>query len=145
MRHNIKQMKINVKALNECLEVNGAIWIEDNPDSYDLGASCPPPSAFKIGHQTNKGRPTSELQKKKARENALKRNKNQKGANNRNAKTWHIVYADGREITIGGLQRWAVDNGYSASGIKNIAYGKWKKYRDLVTVEEVAQGDASGL
>ena len=81
----------------------------------------------------------SEYQRQTARENALKRNINQKGANNRNAKTWHIVYADGREITIGGLQRWAVDNGYSASGIKNIAYGKWKKYRDLVSVTEVAQ------
>ena len=94
---------------------------------------------FQKGHKVNLGRPTSKLQKQIARENALKRNINQKGANNRNAKTWRIVYADGREITIGGLQRWAVDNGYSASGIKNIAYGKWKKYRDLVSVTEVAQ------
>ena len=63
-----------------------------------------------------------------------------RGANNGRAKTWRIVYEDGREIIIGGLQRWAVDNGYSASGIKKIAYGHWKRYRDLVTVEEVAQG-----
>ena len=145
MRHNIKQMKINVKALNECLEINGAIWIEDNPDSYDLGASCPPPSAFKIGHQTNKGRPTSELQKKKARENALKRNKNQKGANNRNAKTWRIVYDDGREIIITSIHDWLVKQGYSKAGIRNLRTKKWKRYRDLVTVEEVAQRDASGL
>jgi hypothetical protein len=37
------------------------------------------------------------------------------------------------------LQRWAVDNGYSTSGIKSIAYGKWKRYKNLVSVEEVAQ------
>ena len=97
---------------------------------------------FQPGHTPwNKGKTgtCTDIQRQKARENALKRNENQKGANNRNAKTWHIVYADGREITISGLQRWAVDNGYSASGIKNIAYGKWKKYRDLVSVTEVAQ------
>ena len=60
------------------------------------------------------------------------------GANNPRSKTWRIVYSDGREIIIKALQRWAVDNGYSTSGIKNIAYGKWKTYKDLVTVEEVA-------
>ena len=131
--------KLYVQTLNECLGIDGPIWIEDNPDSYVEGAPCQPPTAFEQGHQINKGRPTSELQKKKARENALKRNANYKGANNPRAKTWRIVYADGREVTIGGLQRWAVDNGYSSSGIKKIAYGYWKTYRDLVTVEEVAQ------
>jgi hypothetical protein len=60
------------------------------------------------------------------------------GANNPRAKTWRIVYNNGEEIIVGGLQRWAVDNGYSTSGIKNIAYGKWKTYKDLVVVEEVA-------
>lgn len=50
------------------------------------------------------------------------------------------MYDDGREIIIKALQRWAVDNGYSTSGIKNIAYGKWKTYKDIVTVEEVSQG-----
>tara|TARA_B100000003_G_scaffold181197_1_gene172868 strand:+ start:48 stop:413 length:366 start_codon:yes stop_codon:yes gene_type:complete len=79
----------------------------------------------------------SEYQRQLARENALKRNANQKGANNRNAKTWRIRFIDGREIVIGGLQRWAVDNGYSASGIKKIAYKKWKRYRDIAEVTEI--------
>jgi hypothetical protein len=57
------------------------------------------------------------------------------GANNPRAKTWRIIFIDGREIIIGGLQRWATDNGYSTSGIKNIAYGKCKKYRDIAKVE----------
>ena len=81
----------------------------------------------------------SEWQRELASKHCKELNKNQKGANNRNAKTWHIVYADGREITIGALQRWAVDNGYSTSGVKNLAYGKWNKYRDLVSITEVAQ------
>jgi hypothetical protein len=83
--------------------------------------------------------PNSDWQKQLARKNALKRNENYKGGNNPRAKTWRIVYNDGREIIIKALQRWAVDNGYSRAGIKNIAYGKWKTYKDLVTVEEVAQ------
>jgi hypothetical protein len=73
------------------------------------------------------------------RKMAIERNKQYKGANNPRAKIWRIVYSNGKEIIIGGLQRWAVDNGYSTSGIKNIAYGKWKRYKDLVTVEEVTQ------
>jgi hypothetical protein len=131
-------MKINVRALNECLGIEGPDWIEDNFDDYIEYVFCRPPTAFKKGHQTNKGRPTSELQKRKARENALKRNENYKGSNNPRAKTWRIVYENGKEIIISGLQRWAVNNGYSTSGIKKIAYGEWKRYKDLVTVEEVA-------
>ena len=70
---------------------------------------------------------------KKRYENGL----NVSGANNPRAKTWRIVYNNGEEIIVGGLQRWALDNGYSASGIKNIAYGKWKTYKDLVAVEKI--------
>jgi len=94
---------------------------------------------FQPGHTINLGRPTSEPQKQKARENALKRNVNQKGANNRNAKTWRVVYIDGREIIIKSIHDWAQRNGYSKSGIYNLKNGLWKKYKDLVAVEEVAQ------
>jgi hypothetical protein len=107
--------KLHVRALNECFGIDGPIWIEDNPDSY------------------------IPWQRELARKNAIERNKNYKGGDNPRAKTWRIVYSDGREIIIKALQRWAVDNGYSTAGIKNIAYGKWKTYKDLVTVEEVAQ------
>ena len=119
----------DVRALNAVLNMDGAdnILIEDLDPSEILTVGL-----------------NSDYQREIARENALKRNANQKGANNRNAKTWRIVYNDGREIIIGGLQRWAVDNGYSRSGIKNIAYGKWKTYRDLVAVEEVAHRGLQG-
>ena len=82
----------------------------------------------------------SEDQRESARERCIKElNKNQSGANNRNAKFWKIVFKDGREIVIGGLQRWAIDNGYSRAGIKNIAYKKWNQYKDIVSVDEVAR------
>jgi hypothetical protein len=90
----------------------------------------------------NKGGTIPEYQKEINRQMMKKRYENGynvSGANNPRAKTWKIVYNDGREIVVCGLQRWAVDNGYSTSGIKNIAYGKWKTYKDLVTVEEVVQ------
>jgi len=89
----------------------------------------------------NKGGTIPEYQKEINRQMMKKRYQNGldvSGANNPRAKTWRIVYNDGREIIIKALQRWAVNNGYSTSGIKNIAYGKWKTYKDLVMVEELA-------
>jgi hypothetical protein len=74
-------------------------------------------------------------QKEIQRMMAIERNKQYRGENNPRAKTWKITYKDGRELIVKALQRWAVDNGYSQSGIKNIAYGKWKTYRDLASVE----------
>jgi hypothetical protein len=88
----------------------------------------------------NKGGTIPEYQKEINRQMMKKRYKNGysvSGANNPRAKTWKIMYNDGREIVVDGLQRWAVDNGYSTLGIKNIAYGKWKTYKDLVRVEEI--------
>jgi hypothetical protein len=91
----------------------------------------------------NKGKKGTcpEHQKEKNRQMMNERYKNGldvSGGNNPRAKTWRIVYEDGREIIIKALQRWAVDNGYSRAGVKNLAYGKWKRYRDIVTIEEVA-------
>jgi hypothetical protein len=115
--------KINVETLNEFFNVDGPAWIECDPSSYiSLGNNYP----F-----------NSETQREIARQNAIERNKQYKGGNNPRAKTWRITYADGRQIVIKALQRWAIDNGYSRAGIKNIAYGKWKRYRDLIAVEEI--------
>lgn len=115
--------KIRVKTLNEFFNVDGPDWIEEDPSTYiPLGINYP----F-----------NSEAQREVARQNAIERNKQYKGANNPRAKTWRITYADGRQIIIKALQRWAIDNGYSRAGIKNIAYGKWKTYKDLIAVEEV--------
>ena len=97
---------------------------------------------FQPGHTPwNKGKKgtCTEIQRQKARENALKRNANQKGANNRNAKTWHVTYADGKEITVKSIYSWAKSQGYSKSGIHNLKIKKWNYYKDLVSIVEVAQ------
>jgi hypothetical protein len=124
--------KINVQSLNEYFNVCGDdfIWIDDT--SISTNWNNIPWNTGTKGLTTN-----SPLQRQIARENTLKRNEKYKGENNPRAKTWRIVYTDGKEIVVKALQRWAVDNGYSASGIKNIAYGKWKTYKDLVRVEEI--------
>ena len=156
-------MKMNVQTLNECLGIDGPIWIEDNPDNYVETHKSAAPVCARMkrtkewkenigkankGHSAwNKGGTIPEHQKEINRQMMKKRYENGldvSGANNPRAKTWRIVYADGREVIVGGLQRWAVDNGYSTSGIKKIAYGHWKTYRDLVTVEEVAHRLSQG-
>jgi hypothetical protein len=126
--------RINVRSLNECFGIIGDDWINVSDDSHTVIKTIPSWNAGTKGLTTN-----SKLQKEIARKNAIERNKKYKGGENPRAKTWRIVYIDGKEIIIKALQKWAVDNGYSRAGIKNLAYGKWKKYRDLVTVEEVAQ------
>ena len=135
---------LDVTNINAALCIDGPNFLEvpiDDPDDI-FSTPVPPWNYGTKGLTTN-----SPLQREIARKNAIKRNENQKGANNRNAKTWRVVYTDGRELIVKGLQAWAVENGYSRAGIKNIAYGKWKRYRDLVTVEEVTTKpatDASG-
>jgi len=76
---------------------------------------------------------------KKRYENGL----NVSGANNPRAKTWRVVYNDGRELIIKSIHDWAIMRGYSKSGIYNLRTKKWKRYRDLVTVEEVSQAPLS--
>lgn len=130
--------RLNVQTLNECLGIDGPEWIEDNPDNYIEGVPCQPPTAFKQGHQTNKGRPTSELQKITARKSLLKRYKNGldvSGANNPRAKTWRIVFIDGRELVIKSIHDWAKENGYSKAAIRNVHIRKWTKTKDIISVE----------
>jgi hypothetical protein len=130
--------KLYVGELNKLFNIDAPDWVEDDPSRYTVTKI---PQAWNKG---TKGLTTCpDYQKEINRQTMLKRyaeGLDVKGANNPRAKTWKIVYDDGREIIIGALQRWAVDNGYSRSGVKNLAYGKWKKYRDLVAIVEVAQG-----
>lgn len=61
-----------------------------------------------------------------------------KGENNPRAKIWKITFKDGTIKIIKGLQSWADVNGYSRAGVKNVAYGKWKRYMDIVSIEQVS-------
>ena len=131
--------KVSVQSLNECFNVSGEdfIWIDDDcwepiEDGWK-GDWC----YFQKGHKINVGRSTSELQKQRARENAIKRNVNQRGANNRNAKKWLIVYQDGRTITVKSIHSWARDNGYSKSGIRNLYKNKWNRYKDIASITQL--------
>ena len=84
---------------------------------------------FQEGHTINNGRPTSELQKQRAKEHC--HTLDNRGGKNGRAKTWQITYKDGRVIVIKALTTWARENGYSSAGVKNLAYGKWRYYRDI--------------
>jgi hypothetical protein len=131
---------LDVRSINAALCIDGPDFIEvhvDDPTDF-LQTPVLPWNYGTKGLTTN-----SPLQREIARKNSLKRNENQKGANNRNAKTWRVVYNNGKELIVKGLQAWAVENGYSRSGIKNIAYGKWKRYKDLVTVEKLSTNIAN--
>ena len=136
-------MKYYAGAINAALGIDGSEWIECSDCDEPTHEWIPSQFTFKDNHTPwNKGKTgtCSEIQIEKARLNAIKRNKNQKGSNNRNAKTWRIVYDDGREIVVKSIHDWAKCQGYSKSGIRNLRIKKWKRYKDLVTVEQVAQG-----
>ena len=131
---------MDCRKLNEVFNLEGPDFMEEDDSCYipfSEDSTWNDWVLFQKGHTINKGRPTSALQKEKARENALKRNANQKGGNNRNAGTWQITFKDGRIIVIKALQRWAVDNGYTTSGVKNLAYKKWKQYRDIQSIDRL--------
>jgi len=94
-----------------------------------------------LGHiPWNKGGTIPDHQKESNRQMMLERYSNglnMKGGNNPRAKTWRIVYTNGREIVIKSIHDWAKRQGYSKSGIRNLKINKWKRYKDLVLVEEV--------
>ena len=96
-----------------------------------------------IGHIAwNKGRNTCpNHQKETNRKMMLERYNNgsldQKGENNFNAKEWIIEYKDGKVIRIKSLHSWAKEQGYNKGGLRNLTIGKWKRYRDLVSIKKV--------
>ena len=116
-------MKHSCKGLNDLFEVDGPDWLEISDDDFT-------PT---IGILTF----NSEYQRKVASDHCKKLNEDQKGSKNRNAKKWKITYLDGRVEVIKGLQSWAVDNGYSASGVKTLAYKlkSWKRYKDIKSID----------
>lgn len=73
------------------------------------------------------------------RKMAIERNKQYKGANNPRAKTWKIVYDDGRVEIVKALQPWRIENGYNKLGLRKLQIGQWKKYKNLVSITEVSQ------
>ncbi len=132
--------KLYVGELDKLFNIDECGWIEDDNTTCTPFKNC---NEFIPWNKGTKGLTTCpEHQKEINRQMMIERYNNGlcvKGANNPRAKTWKITYQDGKEIIIGALQRWALNNGYSRSGVKNLAYRKWKKYKDLVSIEEVSQ------
>lgn len=63
------------------------------------------------------------------------------GENNPRAKEWEIIFDDGRIVIVKSLQTWAINNGYKPTSIRNFYNGRGiTKYKDIVSVQEVAQG-----
>ena len=127
--------RLDVTSLNEFFNIDGPNTI----DVEDVIIGNMPGIGgvnMHIGHTINLGRPTSELQKQRARENALKRNVNQAGENNRNVKWWRIEFNDGHTITMGGLLTFCKEYGYSRAGCRKLINGEWKSYRDIVNITE---------
>lgn len=76
------------------------------------------------------------------RKMAIERNKNYKGENNPRAKTWKITYQDGKVEIVKALQPWRIEKGYNKLGLRKLQLKEWKRYLDLVAVEELAQSHA---
>ncbi len=57
------------------------------------------------------------------------------GANNPRAKTWRIVFIDGRELIIKSIHDWAKENGYSKAAIRNVYKGEWLRTKDISSVD----------
>jgi hypothetical protein len=118
-------MNINVQAINDCLEIDGPIWIESDLSNCETI----------LRHYVF----NSEWQRQLARENAIKRNSKYKGENNPRAKTWKITYENGRVEIVKALQPWRIKNGYNKLALRKLQLGEWKRYKDLVALEIVAQ------
>ena len=95
----------------------------------------------------NRGGTIPEHQKEINRQMMKERYKNGldvSGANNPRAKTWKITYQDGRFEIVKALQPWRIENGYNKLGLRKLQLKEWKRYKDLVAVEEVAQETLKG-
>lgn len=137
--------KLCVKSLNECLNIEGPDWIVEDPNSYT--SFITPPSWNKgkkvdcsekvksLLRNYNKGR----NQSKSHRENISKSMKGNQKSINAKKKHYKITFIDGREVYLWGMVEWCKNNQYSVQSLYRFLRGERKKYRDIMTVEELAQ------
>ena len=95
--------------------------------------------------KAKRGKPSPHKGKKlfsdDAKEKMSKARKGQfSGDKNPRAKTWKIIFNDGRCEVIKSLQTWAIQNGYNPNSIRNLYNGSGLKvYKNIVSVQELAQ------
>lgn len=121
--------KLYVRALNECLGIDGPIWIEDNPDSYVETHKSTAPICAKMKRT------------KEWKENIAKANTGKTHMKGKCSKVWRVIDENGNiEIVYEGLPLWCEKNGYSWSKIRDLSREKAKQSSGLVSVVEVSQG-----
>jgi len=62
------------------------------------------------------------------------------GENNATSIWWKITFSDGNKIVICGFYKWAKENGYDPSHIHKVYRGKYKKHKNIVSVEKINKG-----
>jgi hypothetical protein len=91
----------------------------------------------KVSYWKDKTLPKDAIEKMKL---TKKLNGSAVGENNSRAKEWEIIFDDGRIEIVKSLQTWAINNGYKPTSIRNFYNGRGiTKYKDIVSVQEVAQ------
>jgi hypothetical protein len=95
----------------------------------------------------NKGGTIPEHQKEINRNMMKKRYENGldvSGANNPRAKTWKITFQDGKVEIVKALQPWRIKNGYNKLGLRKLQLKEWKRYKDIVSVEQLSIASTAG-
>jgi hypothetical protein len=62
------------------------------------------------------------------------------GKNNATSIWWKITFSCGNQIVICGFYKWAKENGYDPSHIHKVYRGKYKKHKNIVSVEKINKG-----
>ena len=60
------------------------------------------------------------------------------GENNSTSMWWKITFENGNEFITCGFYRWANENGYDPSHIHKVYKGKYKKHKDIISVEKIS-------
>jgi len=51
---------------------------------------------------------------------------------------WKITFENGNEFITCGFYRWENENGYDPSHIHKVYKGKYKKHKDIISVEKIS-------
>ena len=112
-------------------------WNKDIPHTNETKRKISVANTGKVSYWKDKTLPKYSIEKMKL---TKKLNGLAVGENNSRAKEWEIIFDDGRIEIVKSLQTWAINNGYKPTSIRNFYNGRGiTKYKDIVSVQEVAQ------